>query len=87
MSTPSLVIPGFHSDPSICRAGEDYYLACSSFEYFPGVPIFRSRDLRHWHQVGNALERPAQPVLPESVPSSGGIFARRCASTTTGSTS
>ena len=69
------VIPGFHPDPSICKAGEDYYLACSSFEYFPGVPVFRSRDLRHWEQVGNALERPSQLVLPGSVPSSGGIFA------------
>lgn len=71
----SPVIPGFHPDPSICKAGKDYYLACSSFEYFPGVPIFRSRDLRHWEQAGNALERPSQLVLPESVPCSGGIFA------------
>jgi len=69
------VIPGFYPDPSICKTGEDYYLACSSFECFPGVPIFRSRDLRHWEQVGNALDRPSQLVLPESVPSSGGIWA------------
>jgi xylan 1,4-beta-xylosidase len=69
------VIPGFYPDPSICRAGDDYYLACSSFEYFPGVPIFRSPDLRHWEQIGNALERPSQLMLPESVPCSGGIFA------------
>jgi xylan 1,4-beta-xylosidase len=69
------VIPGFHPDPSVCRAGGDYYLACSSFEYFPGVPVFRSRDLRHWEQVGNALERTSQLRLPESVPRSGGIFA------------
>jgi beta-xylosidase len=69
------VIPGFHPDQSICKSGEHYYLACSSFEYFPGVPVFRSRDLRHWEQVGNALERPSQLALPESVPSSGGIFA------------
>jgi xylan 1,4-beta-xylosidase len=69
------VIPGFYPDPSICTAGEDYYLACSSFEYFPGIPIFRSRDLRHWEQVGNALDRPSQLALPGSVPSSGGIFA------------
>ena len=78
MQPPALanpVIPGFHPDPSICKADEDYYLACSSFEYFPGVPIFRSRDLRHWEQVGNALERPSQLVLPASVPPSGGIFA------------
>jgi beta-xylosidase len=66
------VIPGFHPDPSICRAGPDYYLACSSFEYFPGVPVFRSRDLVHWEQVGNALER---LPLPDTVPSSGGVYA------------
>ncbi len=65
------VIPGFHPDPSICRAGDDYYLACSSFEYFPGVPVFHSRDLVHWDQIGNALQRP----LPAATPSSGGIYA------------
>ncbi|MEU1575122.1 glycoside hydrolase family 43 protein [Streptomyces collinus] len=69
------VIPGFHPDPSICRAGEDYYLACSSFEYFPGVPIFHSRDLVHWTQIGNALDRPGQLRLPPGTPSSGGIYA------------
>ena len=69
------VIAGFHPDPSICRAGEDYYLACSSFEYFPGVPIFRSRDLVCWIQIGNALERPSQLTLPVTTPSSGGIYA------------
>jgi beta-xylosidase len=65
------VIAGFHPDPSVCRAGGDYYLACSSFEYFPAVPVFRSRDLVHWEQIGNALEWP----LPETAPSSGGIYA------------
>ncbi|WP_328484377.1 glycoside hydrolase family 43 protein [Streptomyces sp. NBC_00377] len=84
-STPSIsekgstvdnpVIPGFHPDPSVCRVGEDYYLACSSFEYFPGVPIFHSRDLVHWTQIGNALDRPGQLRLPLDSPSSGGIYA------------
>ncbi|MFE7860834.1 glycoside hydrolase family 43 protein [Streptomyces sp. NPDC057403] len=69
------VIPGFHPDPSICRVGEDYYLACSSFEYFPGVPVFHSRDLVHWTQIGNALDRPEQLRLPADSPSSGGIYA------------
>jgi beta-xylosidase len=41
------VLPGFHPDPSVCRVGSDYYLVTSSFEYFPGVPIFHSRDLVH----------------------------------------
>ncbi|WP_217213445.1 glycoside hydrolase family 43 protein [Streptomyces sp. AC550_RSS872] len=69
------VIPGFHPDPSVCRVGDDYYLVCSSFEYFPGIPVFHSRDLVHWTQIGNALDRPAQLRLPASMPSSGGIYA------------
>ena len=69
------VIPGFHPDPSVCKVGEDYYLACSSFEYFPGVPIFHSRDLVHWTQIGNVLDRPSQLRLPAETPSSGGIYA------------
>lgn len=62
-------------DPSVCRVGDDYFLACSSFEYFPGVPIFHSRDLVHWEQVGNALDRPSQLALPPATPSSGGVYA------------
>ncbi len=49
------VIPGFYPDPSICRAGDDFYLACSSFELFPGIPVFHSRDLAHWELSGYAL--------------------------------
>ncbi|WP_030462407.1 glycoside hydrolase family 43 protein [Kitasatospora sp. NRRL B-11411] len=66
------VVPGFHPDPSVCRVGEDYYLACSSFEYHPGVPILHSRDLVHWRQIGNAL---ADLPLPPGTPSSGGVYA------------
>ncbi|HEY3868460.1 MAG TPA: glycoside hydrolase family 43 protein [Actinocrinis sp.] len=73
---PNPVIPGFHPDPSICRVGADYYLACSSFEYFPGIPIFHSRDLVHWQQIGNVLDRPSQLRLPlPGTCSSGGIYA------------
>ncbi|WP_289075613.1 glycoside hydrolase family 43 protein, partial [uncultured Bacteroides sp.] len=54
------IIPGFHPDPSICRAGEDYYIVNSSFEYFPGVPIFHSRDLVNWKQTGHVLTRESQ---------------------------
>jgi xylan 1,4-beta-xylosidase len=68
------VIAGFHPDPSICRVGLDYYLACSSFEYFPGVPIFHSRDLVHWTQIGNALDRPSQLRLHDAT-SSAGVYA------------
>ena len=58
------IIPGFHPDPTICRVGEDYYIAVSSFEYFPAVPIFHSRDLVRWTQIGNVLDRdePAGPA-------------------------
>ena len=68
------VIPGFHPDPSICRVGDTYYLATSSFEYAPGVPIFRSTDLRSWEQIGHALDRPSQLDVSKAGPS-GGIFA------------
>ncbi|WP_439656988.1 glycoside hydrolase family 43 protein [Lentzea sp. HUAS TT2] len=69
------VIPGMHPDPSVCRVGEDYYLVCSSFEYFPGIPVFHSRDLVRWKQIGNALERPSQLCLTADTPSSAGIYA------------
>jgi alpha-N-arabinofuranosidase len=68
------VIPGFYPDPSICRVGGDYYLVNSSFEYFPGVPIFHSRDLVHWQQIGHCLTRKSQLNL-DKVRSSGGIYA------------
>jgi xylan 1,4-beta-xylosidase len=74
-SVPNPVIPGFHPDPTVCRVGSDYYLACSSFEYFPGVPIFHSRDLVHWRQLGNVLDRPSQLHLPPGTSSSGGVYA------------
>ena len=68
------VLPGMHPDPTICRVGRDFYLACSSFEYFPGVPIFHSRDLVGWRQIGHALTRRSQLDL-SGVPSSDGIYA------------
>ncbi|MGW2821362.1 glycoside hydrolase family 43 protein [Streptomyces sp. NPDC001443] len=69
------VIPGFHPDPSVCRVGADYYLVCSSFEYVPGVPLFHSRDLVHWRQIGNVLDRPGQLAIPPDAPASAGIYA------------
>jgi xylan 1,4-beta-xylosidase len=68
------ILPGFHPDPSICRVGDDYYLVTSSFEYFPGVPIFQSTDLVHWKQIGYCLTRPSQLPLNKA-PASGGIYA------------
>src|SRR6185369_10465842 len=67
-------LTGFHADPSVRRAGEDYYLVTSSFEYFPGVPVYHSRDLVHWRQVGHALTRESQLPL-KGQKASKGIFA------------
>lgn len=67
------IVSGFHPDPTICRVGEDYYLAHSSFEYFPGAPIFHSRDLLHWKQIGNILDRRGQ-FLRADGRASGGIY-------------
>lgn len=68
------ILTGFYPDPSICRVGEDFYIVNSSFVYAPGVPIFHSRDLAHWEQIGNILDREEQlPVDNEEI--SRGIFA------------
>ncbi|WP_428232810.1 glycoside hydrolase family 43 protein, partial [Flavobacterium sp.] len=68
------VISGFHPDPSVCRVGDDYYLVTSSFEYFPGVPVFHSKDLINWEKIGHCLTRPSQLKLDKCAPSSG-IYA------------
>lgn len=68
------IISGFYPDPSICRVNEDYYLVNSSFEYLPGVPIFHSKDLINWKQIGHCITRPCQIDIKGSK-CSGGIFA------------
>ena len=68
------VLPGFHPDPSVCRVGSDFYLVTSSFEYFPGIPIFHSRDLVHWRKLGYCLDRPSQLPLTGAT-ASGGVWA------------
>jgi xylan 1,4-beta-xylosidase len=68
------IIPGFHPDPSVIRVGGDYYLVTSSFEYFPGVPIFHSTDLVNWKQIGHVLTRKSQLNLDGIWPS-GGVYA------------
>lgn len=57
------VIAGMASDPSVCRVGDDYYLVTSTFEYFPGAPIYHSKDLIHWRLLSYSLSRPAQLPL------------------------
>jgi xylan 1,4-beta-xylosidase len=54
------ILPGFRPDPSICKVGDDYYLVNSSFAYFPGIPIYHSKDLVHWTQLGHVIDRPDQ---------------------------
>ena len=68
------IIPGFYPDPSICRVGEDYYLVTSSFQYFPGVPVFHSTDLVNWEQIGHCLTSHSQLALDKTW-TSGGIYA------------
>lgn len=68
------ILSGFYPDPSICRAGEDYYLITSSFAYFPGIPIMHSKDLVSWHQIGYAMNRAEQLNL-DGAGVSRGLFA------------
>lgn len=68
------VLSGFYPDPSICRVGEDYYLVVSSFEYFPGLPVFHSRDLVNWKQIGNCIQRQEEFPLDQAK-DSGGVWA------------
>lgn len=68
------VIKGFYPDPSVCYANGKYYLVASSFQYFPGVPLFESEDLVNWKQIGHVLTRKNQVML-EKINSSGGVFA------------
>ena len=68
------IIKAFNPDPSICRVREDYYLVTSSFEYFPGIPIYHSKDLVNWKQIGNCVQH-AEHFPLMHVKDSGGIWA------------
>jgi xylan 1,4-beta-xylosidase len=68
------VLTGFHPDPSILRVGEDYYLATSTFEWFPGVRLHHSRDLVHWRPIGGALTG-EEALWLRGVRDSGGVWA------------
>ena len=74
MKVTNPIIRGFYPDPSVCKANGKYYMVCSSFEYFPGVPLFESEDLINWKQIGHCLTRKTQVDLHE-IDSSGGVFA------------
>ena len=68
------ILPGFYPDPSVCRRDSDFYLVCSSFAYYPGIPIFRSRNLADWQQIGHVLDTPDKLNL-DGIRLSGGIYA------------
>jgi xylan 1,4-beta-xylosidase len=68
------ILAGYYPDPSICRVGDDYYLINSSFAHFPGIPIFHSRDLVNWRQIGHVIDRPTQ-LKYDGLGITRGIFA------------
>ena len=68
------ILPGFNADPAICRVGEDYYIATSTFEWYPGVQISHSKDLKNWRVISRPLNRPAQLNMLGN-PDSCGIWA------------
>lgn len=68
------IIPGYNPDPSICRVGDDFYIVNSTFEFFPGVPIYHSTNLVNWELIGHCLTRRSQLEL-EGCRNSGGIYA------------
>jgi xylan 1,4-beta-xylosidase len=68
------VLAGFYPDPSVTRVGDRFYLVNSTFTYFPGIPVFESRDLVHWRQIGSVIDRPSELSF-DGLEVSRGIFA------------
>lgn len=68
------ILSGTHPDPSVCRVDSTYYLATSTFEYSPGIPIFQSKDLVHWKLISHVFTRPGQLDLT-GMASSDGVYA------------
>ncbi|MNJ87268.1 Beta-xylosidase [compost metagenome] len=74
MTLKNPILPGFYPDPAICRVGADYYMVTSTFVYFPGIPVFHSKDLKNWKQIGSAIDRTSQmDFVGEQI--SRGLFA------------
>src|SRR6478609_8956945 len=71
---PNPAISGFYPDPSVVKVGDDYYLANSTFEYLPGIPVLHSTDLVSWELVGHVVERPGQ-LASDNSPTNGGAWA------------
>lgn len=68
------ILKGFNPDPSICRVEDDYYIAVSTFEWFPGVVIYHSKDLKNWRQIARPLDR-VELLDMKGNPDSGGVWA------------
>lgn len=68
------IFKGFNPDPAICRKGDDYYVAVSTFEWFPGIPIYHSKDMKHWELLTHVLTDDTNPNLTK-LPSAKGIWA------------
>ena len=74
MSYRNPIIPGHNPDPTIIRHDRYYYLVTSTFEYFPALPVYRSKDLINWDLIHHAMDRPGQLNM-RTVESGGGVFA------------
>ena len=68
------ILSGYHPDPSVCRVGDDYYLVNSTFVWFPGLPVYHSKDLVNWKLIGHAIDRP-DVVDFDGLPDKLGLFA------------
>lgn len=68
------ILPGFNPDPCICRKGDDYYMAVSTFEWFPGIPIYHSKDMKNWELYTHVLTDDEKVDL-KKLPSAKGIWA------------
>ena len=68
------ILPGFNPDPCICRKGDDYYMAVSTFEWFPGIPVYHSRDLKNWELYTHVLTDDEEVNL-KKLPSAKGVWA------------
>ena len=71
---PNPVLPGFNPDPSVVRVDGVYYIVTSTFEYLPGLPVYRSEDFVTWEQIGNVATRPEQLEISQ-VPTNMGVWA------------
>lgn len=75
MNYQNPILPGFHPDPSFCRGEDRYYMVTSSFEYFPGLPLFESVDLVNWQPIGHCITRESQMTFTDALPNALGIYA------------